>query len=106
MPAPSDSAVFVEDTPAFDAYVVSYGGWQTTAKFTSHAAELSQALQEKGVSVRGDAYYAVGYDSPFRLLHRHNEVRLSPLFCALPRAVRTCGHRQSLLDASFRSRCL
>lgn len=75
-PAPKDDSVVIETTDAFEAYVVSYGGWQSEEKFTSHASELVATLHAEGAPVDTDEYYAVGYDSPFRLLERHNEVWL------------------------------
>lgn len=73
-PSPEDEAVFIESTAAFTAYVVSYSGWQSEDKFTKHAGELFEQLHQNGISVREDMYYAAGYDSPFRLTDRHNEV--------------------------------
>ena len=42
---------------------------------SEHAAELYHVLTEQAVEVETEYFYSVGYDSPFRLLDRHNEVR-------------------------------
>jgi SOUL heme-binding protein len=74
-PKPSAGDVYIEESETITAYVASYGGWQTQDKITQHAAQLFEELGKKGVSVRHDVYYAASYDSPFRLMNRHNEVR-------------------------------
>lgn len=76
-PAPSNEAVFLSEAPAFTAYVASYSGWNSEKRFTQVAAELFEELKASGVSVREDMYYTAGYDSPFRLVNRHNEVCLT-----------------------------
>lgn len=75
-PTPSNEAVFLSQAPAFEAYVASYSGWNSDKKFTKVASELFEELRSAGVDVREDMYYTAGYDSPFRLINRHNEVWL------------------------------
>lgn len=55
-------------------YVLSYGGWATEAVVLSKAKELADALTSLGKSFDSAAIITAGYDSPFRLLHRHNEI--------------------------------
>jgi hypothetical protein len=73
-PTPSSDDVFIEETSSFEAYVVSYGGYNSEKRFTEHASDLFERLKDKGVKLREDMYYVAGYDSPFRLMNRHNEV--------------------------------
>jgi hypothetical protein len=73
-PQPSNEAVFLSQSPAFEAYVASYSGWNSDKKFTQVAADLFKEVSEAGAEVREDMYYTAGYDSPFRLTNRHNEV--------------------------------
>ena len=73
-PQPSNEAVFLSRSAAFTAYVTSYSGWNSEKKFTQAAAKLFEELETAGEPVREDLYYTAGYDSPFRLTHRHNEV--------------------------------
>ena len=94
-PKPSNEDVYIEHTPAFTAYVISYGGWQTKDKFLEHATQLYSTLEEKGIDVREDMYYTAGYDSPFRLLNRHNEVRFRTWM--LQRRMPKCNTRYSHL---------
>lgn len=79
-PQPSDKAVFIEKSPAATVFVLQYGGWSTGSKVVKKAGELREALSNEGISVRSDVYYSAGYDPPFRIFHRHNEVLLLATF--------------------------
>ena len=72
----------MEHTAGFTAYVASYGGWNSERKLIEHAADLRAMLDDAGVAVESTHYYTAGYDSPFRLLNRHNEVRCVTCSCA------------------------
>lgn len=74
-PAPSDSDVFVDPADEFQVYVSSFSGWNTVKSVTEHAEELYHVLGADDVDVEQGYFFSVGYDSPFRLLDRHNEVR-------------------------------
>ena len=41
-----------------------------------HETELGESLTELGISFDESMYYTAGYDGPFRLWNRHNEVWL------------------------------
>eukprot|EP00892_Ulva_mutabilis_P007705 jgi/Ulvmu1/5306/UM022_0100.1 len=73
-PSPTDSTVFVDPTDAFDVYVSSFSGWNTVQTITEHAMELYHVLKADDIEAEQGYFYSVGYDSPFRLLDRHNEV--------------------------------
>lgn len=55
-------------------YVTSFGGFMTEDSVIQRAAALIEVLQKKGIAVDTEKYYACGYDSPFRLIGRHNEI--------------------------------
>lgn len=74
-PKPSNVEVFLSQSPAFEAFVASYSGWNSDTRFSKVAADLFEELHTAGIDVRDDMYYTAGYDSPFRLTNRHNEVR-------------------------------
>ncbi len=74
-PAPSSAAVFLQSVPARDVYVASYGGFTDEKSVVRHAAELVNALAKAGVAVPAQGgFTTASYDSPFRLLDRHNEI--------------------------------
>lgn len=80
-PEPENDKVFIETTPTIEVFVASFGGWNSQDKFTKAAAKLHATLRDGGRSVSDGAYYTAGYDSPFRLTNRHNEVRGSRQRC-------------------------
>lgn len=75
-PTPSDDAVFIETRPALDVYVTSFGGWAKGSTYLSKAQEASKALEGAGLAIDDKFFFTAGYDSPFRLTGRHNEVWL------------------------------
>jgi hypothetical protein len=75
-PAPTDETVFIQTLPAFDAYVASFGGYATGSIYSDKAREAVKALENAGVELEDSYFYTAGYDSPFRLRNRHNEVWL------------------------------
>jgi len=75
-PAPTDETVFLQTLPAFDAYVASFSGYATGSIYLDKAREAVQALEDAGVELDTSYFYTAGYDSPFRLRNRHNEVWL------------------------------
>ena len=74
-PAPNDGDTVVKATGGATFYVAQRGGWaMDDASATAMAANLVAALERDGVAVSGDAHFLAGYDPPFRLLRRHNEL--------------------------------
>ncbi|KAM5163752.1 heme-binding protein 2 isoform 1-T2 [Mantella aurantiaca] len=75
-PKPSESNVFIAERPETIVYVRSYGGFTTGAKNQEEILQLSECLKRDGKVFDTNVYYTAGYDSPFKLLNRHNEVWL------------------------------
>ena len=77
-PTPGGDAspdVYIEDRAAMDTvYVASYGGWSSESSVISNAQKLAEALKKAGKAFDDGEFYYAGYDSPFRILRRHNEV--------------------------------
>ena len=76
-PEPTDPTVFVEeDAEGFAAFVRSFGGWTNEEKLIAQAESLGEDLESDGLDDVGDREHFVfaGYDSPFRIFGRHNEV--------------------------------
>ena len=73
-PEPSSKLVYVESGEAARYYVLSYGGWATEKEVLKRAKELADDLISLGRSFDDSTFVTAGYDSPFRLLHRHNEI--------------------------------
>lgn len=52
----------------------SFSGYATEKKWLEHAEELTNALDKAGEKYVKDYFITAGYDSPFRVFERHNEV--------------------------------
>ncbi|KAG1662431.1 hypothetical protein FOA52_004012 [Chlamydomonas sp. UWO 241] len=73
-PAATDPLVFVDESPPQRFYVASYSGWSAEKSVLDHAFATIGRLEAAGLAFDASVFYAAGYDSPFRLLNRHNEV--------------------------------
>ncbi|KAI8503993.1 Heme-binding protein 2 [Branchiostoma belcheri] len=54
--------------------VLSFGGFASETDWTDTAKALAESLDNATVSYHKDFYYTAGYNSPFQLFDRHNEV--------------------------------
>ncbi|KAF7689192.1 heme-binding protein 2 [Silurus meridionalis] len=73
-PAPTNDKLYFTEMPEMDVYVRSYGGWMLSVSSRLHTHLLTKELQRVNATYNHTHHYAVGYDSPLKLLHRHNEV--------------------------------
>ncbi|XP_067098122.1 heme-binding protein 2 isoform X2 [Osmerus mordax] len=74
-PRPTDlENIFVENRKQFTAYVRTYGGFSNEQKSREELLRLVESLQRDGAPYKETPYYIAGYDSPFKLTNRTNEV--------------------------------
>merc|ERR1712154_236236 len=74
-PEPSSKDVFLSAMPTHRVYVRSFGGRANEAKYLEEAEKLEKALKADDISdYVKDYFYTAGYDSPFKIFNRHNEV--------------------------------
>ncbi|KAM4749758.1 uncharacterized protein soul5l [Anableps anableps] len=73
-PAPANDKVYFREMPEMDVYVRSYGGWMLSVTSRLHSHLLTKELERVHASYNRSYHYGVGYDSPLKLLNRHNEV--------------------------------
>ncbi|KAL6763676.1 heme-binding protein 2-like protein [Haematococcus lacustris] len=73
-PAPKDPKVFLQRSPEAAYYVLAYSGYTTQSKVLDKANELLAKLDAANAEYDASVIYSAGYDSPFRLINRHNEV--------------------------------
>nr|XP_061778859.1 uncharacterized protein LOC133570162 [Nerophis lumbriciformis] len=73
-PAPTNDKLYFTEMPEMDVYVRSYGGWMLSVTSRLHAHLLTKELERVRASYNHSYHYGVGYDSPLKLLNRHNEV--------------------------------
>lgn len=82
--APTGGAgVFIQQLPAMDAWVLSYGGFSTSGEEQKRAAQLMAKLDAAKEPYSTAQWFTAGYDSPWTLSDRHNEVWI-PVVAAAP----------------------
>ncbi|XP_033745251.1 heme-binding protein 2-like [Pecten maximus] len=74
-PKPSTEDIYMTTIPALKAYVRTFSGFADYDKYKEQGLELIAAIGNPSLYI-SDYYYTAGYDSPFKLLNRHNEVWL------------------------------
>ncbi|EGD73881.1 hypothetical protein PTSG_05576 [Salpingoeca rosetta] len=73
-PKPASKDVYIESEPAHTTYVTSFPGFAKEKDDIGHAEALAQALTKDNIAFNSTVYYTAGYDSPYQLFNRHNEV--------------------------------
>jgi len=75
---PTASDVFLDKQNLGCVYVAVYSGFSDYKKVVKNVKDLTEALDKAGLkgTYRTDMYFTAGYDSPFVILDRHNEVWL------------------------------
>ena len=75
LPNPSSKNVqIVEEAPKTLA-VISYGGYSSDKKIEKHQKELMQVLIKNNIKTKG-AFMYMGYNSPWDVINRKNEVAI------------------------------
>lgn len=70
--APTNPEVYIDQWPEQTIYAQGFGGFAKEAQFVEKAQELGEKIKDKGIDQ--NVYFAAGYDSPFKLFNRLNEV--------------------------------
>lgn len=73
-PQPSDKNVYLSSLPQQKVFVAQYGGFSSKSEMLKQAHDLATALQRDGKRFNELFFYTAGYDSPFKILNRHNEI--------------------------------
>ncbi|KAK9915233.1 hypothetical protein WJX75_006502 [Coccomyxa subellipsoidea] len=74
-PQPSSKDLFIQSTPSATFFVSSYGGFgMDDITISAKAADLAKKLLKRGESFQEGVFWTAGYDPPFRLQNRHNEI--------------------------------
>ncbi|EFN55172.1 hypothetical protein CHLNCDRAFT_57955 [Chlorella variabilis] len=74
-PKPNNPDVYLDHSPAFTAFVAQSGGFvMDDFSVTRMAKRLTDALDRDEQPYNADTFFFAGYDPPFRLMGRHNEV--------------------------------
>ncbi|XP_030627877.1 heme-binding protein 2 [Chanos chanos] len=73
-PKPNDPEVFIENREEMTVFVRTFGGFANEQNVRENLLKLIESLQRDGMSFKESPYYRAGYDSPFKLVNRRNEV--------------------------------
>eukprot|EP00027_Filamoeba_sp_ATCC50430_P006790 CAMPEP_0168557244 /NCGR_PEP_ID=MMETSP0413-20121227/9321_1 /TAXON_ID=136452 /ORGANISM="Filamoeba nolandi, Strain NC-AS-23-1" /LENGTH=204 /DNA_ID=CAMNT_0008588261 /DNA_START=10 /DNA_END=624 /DNA_ORIENTATION=- len=73
-PQPTNPLVFLEEDNSIEVAVISFGGEAHDEVVVAKAHGLADALDKDGVSYEAEPYFFAGYDPPYRIRNRHNEV--------------------------------
>ncbi|XP_060074161.1 heme-binding protein 2-like [Ylistrum balloti] len=73
-PEPSDPKVFIEEWPERTILCQGFGGFAKEETWLSHAKTLTGIVEERGEKVHSNFWFTAGYNSPFQMFGRTNEV--------------------------------
>lgn len=76
LPKPNDPNVQLKKTSAEYVAALRFGGFASDETITRHSKELSALLEEKGIKPIGHFRY-LGYNPPYQLVGRRNEIIVS-----------------------------
>lgn len=73
LPKPEQSGIEFKEEPAKLLAAISFGGWANDAKIEKYKQELKAALEVEGIMYT-NKFYFFGYNAPFEVFNRKNEV--------------------------------
>ena len=74
-PKPTNPNVTLVDLPEVTVYVISYGGYADDNTLAEEGTALYDDLKADGKkNFVTDPYFCAGYDPPYRIVGRHNEI--------------------------------
>jgi hypothetical protein len=76
LPKPNDPNVLIQKTPDEYVAVIRFGGFASDKDLIFYSGKLHDILEEKGITSYGHARF-LGYNPPFQLIDRRNEIIVS-----------------------------
>ncbi|MFK7969249.1 MAG: heme-binding protein [Bacteroidia bacterium] len=73
LPQPNQAQIEFRDEPAKTVAAISFGGWADDEKISQYKTRLIAALDAKGIDY-SDRVYFLGYNAPYEVFGRKNEV--------------------------------
>lgn len=73
-PEPTDPMVYLNEIKSMTVGVISFDGFGEDDVVISKASELNKLLAQTGLYYDRNNWFFAGYDPPFRVNNRHNEV--------------------------------
>lgn len=73
LPKPNQSDIEFREEPSKTMAAITFGGWANSKKIEVYKNKLKAALEEEGIPY-SNKFYFFGYNPPFEILNRKNEV--------------------------------
>jgi len=73
LPAPNRSDIELYEKPEVIMAGLTFGGWANDRRIASKIEELSNYLEEQGISHTGQFQF-FGYSSPYQMINRRNDI--------------------------------
>jgi hypothetical protein len=73
LPQPNQSQIEFREEPAKVVAAITFGGWANDEKIEEYKQKLITALDKEGIPYT-NKFYLLGYNPPFELVNRRNEV--------------------------------
>ena len=73
LPVPNNTNVKFKSEPGKIMAAIRFGGWANDEKIADQTEKLKSLLEEQGIEHLGNFSY-LGYNPPYELLNRRNEV--------------------------------
>jgi hypothetical protein len=76
LPKPNDPGVILQKTPDEYVAVIRFGGFASDKDLVFFSEQLHKILEEKGITAYGAVRF-LGYNPPYQLVNRRNEIIVS-----------------------------
>ncbi|MFK7949505.1 MAG: heme-binding protein [Saprospiraceae bacterium] len=73
LPQPNQSQIQFKQEPAKTVAAISFGGWANDEKIEKYKQQLIDELEKKGINYTNH-FYLLGYNPPYEILNRKNEI--------------------------------
>ena len=73
LPKPNQSLIEFKEEPAKTVAAISFSGWANNKKIEKYKQKLKSALEFEGIAPT-DKFYYFGYNAPYEVFNRKNEV--------------------------------
>lgn len=73
LPKPDAEQINFTEMPAKRVAAIGFGGWANDENIKKYKAKLIAALEAKGIE-HTDRFYFLGYNAPFEVFNRRNEI--------------------------------
>lgn len=73
LPEPNNAKIKFVEEPAKKVAAIEFGGWANSEKIKLHQQKLIQLLEKQGIT-HSNKFYFLGYNAPFEMFNRRNEI--------------------------------